>query len=175
MVNFILAGPCSVGKSVVGEHLANHAKLKYLDFDVLGIKDMEKRKGSISPFSRTGLNFRQSLPMIMATSIEGFVLDIGGSTVFHEKADNKERLTQVLWLKNTYLAQVIVLTATKETLSNRYISDESRINKLEFDAIWDEWVNYAEPYWRQCGDVFIDTSFLTIDDVIVKIEATSTL
>ncbi len=152
-----------MGKSVVGEHLANHAQLKYLDFDVLGIKDMEERKESISPFSRTGLNLRQSIPMIIDTSIEGFFLDIGGSTVFHEKADNKERLAQVMWLKNTYLAQVIVLMATKETLANRFVSDESRNNKLGFDATWDECINFAEPYWRQCGDAFIDTSFLTIN------------
>lgn len=173
MVNFILAGSCGVGKSVVGKYLANHAKLKYLDFDALGIKDMEERKGGTSPFSRTGLNFRQSIPMIMDTSIDGYVLDIGGSTVFHEKADNNERLAQVIWLKNTYLARVIVLTATKETLANRFISDESR-DKFDFDAIWDEWINIAEPYWRQCGDVFVDTSFLTISDVITKIEMIST-
>jgi shikimate kinase len=168
-MNFIFAGPCGVGKSVVGKSLANRAKLKYLDFDALGITDMEERKGSISPFSRTGLNFIKSIPMIMDTSVEGYVLDIGGSTVFHEKVDNNERLQQVLWLKHTYLAKIIVLAATKEILVNRFISDESR-NKLDFDASWDEWLNIAEPYWRKCGDEYIDTSFLTVSDVVTQME-----
>jgi shikimate kinase len=168
-VNVILVGPCSVGKSVVGKSFANRAKLKYLDFDALGIADMEERKGGISPFSRTWLNFRQSVPIIMDTSTRGHVLDIGGSTVFHANADNNERLEQVLWLKETYVAQIIVLTATKDTLANRFISDKSR-SIADFDATWDEWSNIAEPYWRQCRGVFIDTSFLTVNDVITQIE-----
>lgn len=168
-MNVLLVGPCGVGKSVVGKSFANRAQLKYLDFDALGIEDMKKRKAGKSPFSRTGLNFRQSIPIIMDATIRGHVLDIGGSTVFYANADNNERLEQVLWVKETYAAQIIVLTATKDTLANRFISDESR-RITDFDAIWDEWSNIAEPYWRQCGDEFIDTSFLTVNDVTTQIE-----
>lgn len=89
-MNVILVGPCGVGKSVVGKSFANRAKLIYLDFDALGVADMEKRKGENSPFSRSRLNFRQSIPIIMDTTIGRYVLDIGGSTIFHAKANNNE-------------------------------------------------------------------------------------
>lgn len=171
-MNVVLVGPCGVGKSAVGAvgaSFANRTKLKYLDFDALGIADMNERKENKSPFSRTWLNFIQSIPIIMDSTIEGYVLDIGGSTVFHAKADNNERLEQVLWLKEAYLAKIIVLMATKEVLANRFISDKSR-NMADFDVIWDEWSNIAEPYWRQCRDESIDTSFLAVNDVTIQIE-----
>ncbi len=41
----------------------------------------------------------------------------------------------------------------------------------EFDEIWENWLDIAEPYWQPCGDTFIDTSFLAVDDVVAKIEA----
>lgn len=168
-MNVILVGPCGVGKSAVGVSFANRAKLKYLDFDALGIVDMDEHKVNKSLFSRRWLNFRKSIPMIMETTVGGYVLDIGGSTVFHANADNNERLEQVLWLKETYVAKIIVLTATKDTLANRFISDKSR-RITDFDAIWDEWSNIAERYWRQCRDESIDTSFLTVNDVTTQIE-----
>ena len=168
-MNVIFVGPCGVGKSVVGKSFANRAKLKYLDFDALGIADSKERKGGISPFSRTGLNFRLSIPIIMNTTIGGHVLDIGGSTVFYANADNNERLEQVLWVKETYAAQIIVLTATKDILANRFISDKSR-RATEFDAVWDEWSDIAEPYWRRCSDKSVDTSFLSVNDVTTQIE-----
>ena len=82
----VLVGPCSVGKSTVAKLLANRANIVCLDFDEIGIQDMQKRKGQVSPFSSSRLNFMQSIPtIILNTTSTGFVLDIGGDTVFRKK------------------------------------------------------------------------------------------
>jgi shikimate kinase len=166
----IFVGPCGVGKSTVAKSFANRANIMCLDFDEIGILDMQKRKGQISPFSSSRLNLMQSIPTLISnpTSTE-FVLDIGGGTVFLENADNNERLTQVLWLKETYTSPVVVLSATKDILLRRFVSTKKR-SESEFGEIWKNWVDIAEPYWQKCGDIFIDTSFLTIDETIGQIE-----
>jgi shikimate kinase len=167
----VLVGPCGVGKSTVAKCLANRVKIPHLDFDEIGIQDMHKRKGGISPFSVSRLNFRQSIPTIIPDAIStSFVLDIGGDTVFRKKADNKERLSQVFWLKETYNCHIIVLTANKEVLHGRFVPAKNR-EQSEFDEIWQNWIDVAEPYWKKCGDTFIDTSYLTVTDIMGQIEA----
>ena len=151
--------------------IASRANLSYLDFDALDIVDMQTRKAQVSPFSVSKLNFMQCLPtLISSVTSAGFVLDIGGETVFRKNVDNNERLNQVLWLKETYTSIVVVLTASKNVLLNRFISAKNR-SENEFDRTWDDWVNVAEPYWQKCGNIFVDTSFLAIDEIIGQIEA----
>ncbi len=167
----VIVGPCGVGKTTVAKILANRANVAYFDFDEIGKLDMLKRKGQVSPFSASRLNFMQSIPtIILSTTSTKFVLDIGGDTVFRKNADNDERLAQVIWLKETYTSPITVLTAKKDVLQGRFISTKKR-SKNEFDEIWKNWVDIAEPHWKNCGDIFIDTSFLTVDEVIGQIEA----
>jgi shikimate kinase len=163
----VIVGPCGVGKSTAAKLLASRANIAYLDFDEIGIQDMQKRKGQISPFSASKLNFMQSLPAI---TVARFVLDIGGDTVFRKDADNNERLAQVILLKETYSTLIVVLTAKKDILQRRFFSTKNR-GENEFDEIWQNWTEIAEPHWKKCGDVFIDTSFLTVDEIIGQIEA----
>jgi shikimate kinase len=166
----VIVGPCGVGKSTVAKLLADRANTPYLDFDEIGIQDMQKRKGQISPFSASRLNFMQSIPTIIPnTTFAKFVLDIGGDTVFRKNTDNDKRLGQVIWIKDTYTSPIIVLTAKKNVLQKRFVSSKKR-NENEFDAIWQNWTDVAEPHWKKCGDIFIDTSFLTVDEIIRQIE-----
>lgn len=167
----VLVGPCGVGKSTVAKLLANRANVAYFDFDEIGIQDMQKRKGQVSPFSASRLNLMQSIPtIILSTTSARFVLDIGGDTVFRKNADNEKRLAQVIWLKETYISYIIVLTAQKDVLQKRFVSTKKR-SENEFDEIWKNWTDVAEPHWNKCGDIFIDTSFLTVDETIDQIEA----
>jgi len=165
----VIVGPCGVGKSTVAKFLANRANTPYLDFDEIGIQDMQKRKGQISPFSVSGLNFMQSIPIIIPnTTSAQFVLDIGGDTVFRQNADNYKRLAQVIWLKETYTSSIVILTAQNDILRKRFISTKNR-SDYEFDEIWQNWTDISEPHWKKCGDIFIDTSFLTINEIIGRI------
>ena len=170
IMKVVLVGPCGVGKSTIAKLLANRADTPYFDFDEIGIQDMKKRKGQISPFSASGLNLMQSIPTIIPnTSSVRFVLDIGGDTVFRKNTDNDKRLAQVIWIKDTYTSPIIVLTAKKNVLQKRFVSTKKR-NESEFDEIWQNWTDVAELHWKKCGDIFIDTSFLTIEETIRQIE-----
>jgi hypothetical protein len=168
-VNIVIAGPCGVGKSKVAKSFAHQTRKKYLDFDELGIADMVKRKVGISPFSSSRLNLKQCLPPILDTISIGFVLDIGGDTVFRPRADNDDRLMQILWLKKTYSAQIVVLTARKDILFERFIASKNR-NASEFDETWMDWVTVGKPYWQRCVDLLVDTSLLATDDTSRQIE-----
>jgi shikimate kinase len=169
-MKLIFVGPCGVGKSTVAKSLANRVNIAYLNFDEFGTLDMETRKGQVSPFSASRLNLMQSIPnIISSTTYTDFALDIGGDTVFRKTTDNKERFKQVLWVKKTYSSHIIVLTAKKDILLSRFISTKSR-NNNDFDEIWENWL-IAEPYWQKCGDIVIDTSFLTVDKTIEQIES----
>ncbi len=173
-MNLVIVGPCGVGKSSVSTVLANRGNLTPFDFDELGIADMQKHKGHISPFSVSRLNLCQSLSPILSTISKEFVLDVGGETIFRPNVDNEERLTQVLRFKKTYLAKIVVLTATKDVLRSRFISAKERIEtpsiENDFNKTWKNWQDIAEPYYQRCGDIFIDTSFLAVEDVVRQIE-----
>jgi len=168
-MRLVIVGPCGVGKSTIAKALSIRTKAIYYDFDSLGIADMEKRHGHYSPFSVSALNFRESIPLILVDPHKGFILDIGGVTVFRKNVDNYERLTQVYWVKTTYQAKIVVLTANKEILKSRFHATRKQCQD-EFEDIWQNWSKIAQRYWKQCGDIFIDTSNLIVDDVIRKLE-----
>lgn len=90
---------------------------------------------------------------------------------FAKNADNDERLAQVIWLRETYASPIIVLTAKKDVLQKRFVSTKKR-SENEFDEIWKNWTDVAEPHWKKCKGIFIDTSLLTVDETIGQIEAT---
>jgi len=162
MINLAIVGPCGVGKSTVAKIVCSDLQINYMDFDALGIEDMNSRRIGFSPYSVSKLNFHS---VFDNQKILGkFLLDIGGDTVFRPNVDNDERLEQIFWLKNTYSMQIVVLTARREILAFRFIATKNRCT-LEFDDIWNNWVNYAQPNWDRCGDIFIDTSSITAEDI----------
>jgi shikimate kinase len=158
-----------VGKSTVAAALAIRANMMELDFDMLGIRDMEQPNAHESPFSATKLNLRQSLPQIVSSTSTGFVLHFGGETIFRNRVDNNQRLKQIVWLKQSYSARIVVLTATKDVLLGRFVSTRSGRDD-DFERTWVDWLSVSCPRWRQCSDLFIDTSSLAVDDVIRQIE-----
>ena len=168
-MNVVLVGPCGVGKSTVGKCVADLANLEYIDFDAEGRLDGVVEK---PPFSKYFLDFKRSLPIVIKNSTTGFVLDIGGDNVFNRNANNDERLDQVLWVKNEYNVQFVVLTATKDILKKRFFSSKGRSENGpdNFDKLWEEWSDIIKPYWEKCGDIFIDTSSLTVEEIRIQIE-----
>lgn len=163
-MNLVLVGPCGVGKSAVGQVLADRLGKAYLDFDALRTKDQKDHPGQVSPFSVSCLDLRIALPPIFSQLSSGFVLDIGGDTVFRANQDNRDRFSQVLWFKRSYKFHLIILTATKKILVDRFISTKNR-GVGDFAGVWDDWSKISLPYWLNCGDFFIDTSFLSIEQV----------
>ncbi|MEK7325533.1 MAG: hypothetical protein AAB217_09795, partial [Chloroflexota bacterium] len=140
-------------------------KVKCLDFDEIRSRDMRDRKGQVSPCSVSRLNLTECLTPTLKACGERFVLDFGGDSVFRKSKDNEERLEQVLWLKRTYAAQVVVLTAQKDVLRRRFLATKDRAAD-EFDELWQTWILIEEPYWQRCADQFLDTTNLTPENVV---------
>ena len=168
-MNVLIAGPCAVGKSTLAKSLSTQTGKKYLDFDELGLVDMATRKGGILPFSKSGLNFKLSLLPIIEKISGEFILDIGGDTVFYSRANNNERLTQVLWLKKNYTISVFMLVASREILFKRFATSKNR-KVSEFDDPWQDWITVGEPYWRQCSDIVIDTSLQAPEEICQQVK-----
>ena len=172
-MNVMLVGPCGVGKTTVSMRVAVLAKLKYHDFDAIGIAHMKKVNPLISPYSKSRLNLKKSLHLILGQAATRFILAMGGDTVFNKCANNDERLEQVLCAKKTYALQIVVLTARKDILEKRFVAsrNEFTLELSDFGRDWEEWLDIAEPYWRKCSDIVIDTSDLAPDEVRIRIEA----
>jgi len=165
-LNLIFAGPCGVGKSTIAKIYSQQFNLAYLDFDELRRVHAEK-----TSFSLKYLNLKDVLQNIAPNlSSTKFLLDIGGDTVFRRNTNNAKRLEQIVWIKETYRSKVVVLSARKEILFFRFLSTKKRRIK-EFSNVWEEWVNIAEPNWKEAGDIFIDTSFLSTQKTIQALEA----
>lgn len=154
-----IAGPCSVGKSTVSNIVSKYLSIEYLDYDNLGIKDMENNNHQISPFSLMGFNLKKSIYPLIENNSNGFIIDMGGENVFRHGVDNDNRLRQILDLKEDLQVKVIVLFSNQQILYKRFCSSKNR-KKEEFLSIWNNWIELIFPYWKICGDRFIDTSYL---------------
>lgn len=167
-MNIVIAGPCGVGKSEIGRALAEEAGLSFLEFDELRADEMGRRREGFSPCSVSQLDLRKCLPPVLNALCREFVLDIGGDTVFRRDANNSERREQVLWLKRSYCALLVVLTAERETLLQRF-SESKHQGTSEFDGLWLDWKSIGEPYWLGCADKVVDTTSKSIEDSIMEI------
>ena len=169
-MNIVIAGPCGVGKSTVAKPLAEQVQAEYLDFDEI----RATKKNSI-PCMLSRLNIIECLSSELALFKLGFVLDVGGGTVFRPNTDNVERMRQVRQLKNLYLARVVVLTADRDTLFKRYMNSKPDVsskneNASYFENALSNWKVTEQPYWEQCAELTIDTTLLTGKDTIKMIE-----
>jgi shikimate kinase len=167
-MNIVIAGPCGVGKSTIAQSFAQRNGLVFLDLDDIREEDISNRKYGFSPCSASKLNLRECLPSVLHALAEEFVLDIGGDTVFRPDADNDERRQQVLWLKRSYSAFLLVLTAGKESLFQRFSTGKNR-DLSEFEALWLDWKTIGEPNWFGCADLVIDTTDKTINESVDEI------
>lgn len=150
----MIAGPCGVGKSTISRLLAEKANATHLDFDEVRVADMKQRHGQVSPCSMSALNLRECIPPYLDNCVTGFVLDFGGDTVFRRNVDNEHRLEQTVWLKQTYDAAILVITAEQTELRRRFLASKNR-KPNEFNAVWQDWENIAGAFWRKCADAII--------------------
>jgi len=161
-MKLVVVGPCGVGKSRISRIIAENANVVYIDFDEIRAADMNRRRGQVSPCSVSRLNLRKCIPYVLDPYPEGFILDMGGDTVFRSNADNENRFEQVMWLKQTYSASITLITAEEKELCQRFLASKNR-GAEEFDNLWQNWQTIEEPYWRRCADVVIDSTGLSLD------------
>jgi hypothetical protein len=158
----LLSGPCGVGKTSIAALLETRfSGLRHLDVDRLSVlpDGMSFAPGCAS----SSFNLEDCLSAHLAASPSGFVIDIGGDTMFREGADNDQRLRQVLEFKQRHGVRVVLLTSQEAVLRSRFVACKSRLPD-EFDAPWRDWVETAEPYWRRCADCVVDAGAFDLAD-----------
>ena len=175
-MNIILTGPCGVGKSTIGQSYANRKGIEFIDFDEYRAVEMEKARPNNSTCSVSHLDLRKCLPPLLDVLSKNFILDIGGDTVFRPIADNEDRKDQIHWLKSNYSARLVLLTAKRDILFQRFSTSKDRNRRganelnVEFDELWNNWLSIGEPYWCECADLQIDVSSQSIKESISQIE-----
>ena len=90
--NLLFAGPCGVGKSTISKKIADLLLMYYVDFDLLGLVDMEKRKGNVSPFSLSGLNFSKSIAPLIDHQHRQFCYRYGRRKYFSPKGRQRRTI-----------------------------------------------------------------------------------
>ncbi len=146
--------------------------MKHLDLDKIREND------NSLPCSLSKLNIIECLSKELSNASTKFILDIGGGTVFYQTANIDEQLNLIIRLKKEYLAQVILLKANKGNLFERYTIStmkkgivSAKSNKDYFNMAWVNWRKFEQPNWKKCSDATIDTTSLTVNDVVKEIHA----
>jgi shikimate kinase len=153
-----------VGKTAVANILATRISMTALDFDEIRAKHVH-----MPEFRLSSLNLVRCLPILLRLAPTGFVLDVGGDTVFRPNAKNDARLTDLQQFKNASASLVVVLTATRDVLLKRFLSTKGR-SLATPNHPWEDWERVAAPYWAQCADFSLDTSSLDPNQVASRIE-----
>ena len=161
--NIALIGFMGTGKTVVGKSLAKKLNKKYVDMDALIVKKAGKSIPRI--FEEDGeIRFRE-LEIEVTKEISGMkdvIIDCGGGVVLNKI--NIDRLKRN--------AIVILLTASPEIILNRVLKEKGQRPLLEVSDRMKkikDLLSFREPFYNRSADYIIDTSGLSIDEVVERI------
>ncbi|MFH1201861.1 MAG: shikimate kinase [Candidatus Omnitrophota bacterium] len=161
MKNIYLIGFMGTGKTAVGKALAKRLNLKFLDLDSL-IEEKEGLKIT-EIFSQKGEPYFRKVEKGVVKEISqksGLVVGCGGGVVLdNENLDNLKKTGIIVCLK---ASPRVILSRTKDT---RY---RPLLDVLDPKAKIAELLNLREPFYAK-ADYQIDTSSLTIDEVVANI------
>jgi cytidylate kinase len=161
-MNILLSGPCGIGKTAIASRLSINLRIKHVDLD----------KFSDLPCTRGWFDLNKCMPILQKEITGDFILDVGGSTIFHRGVDNDNHLKDILSVKQICQFIVITLFANKEIAEKRFKATRSSytLTQDDFEKIWLEWNEIILPYWEKCLDFLVDTSYLSIDQTCQIIE-----
>jgi shikimate kinase len=162
-MNIILIGFMGSGKSAVGHRLARLRKMHYLDTDELiektekmSINDIFAKKGEV--------HFRSLESEVIKTlqDYDNFVISTGGGMVLRE--ENVKMLKEI--------GPLVLLWADPEVVYQRVKRHAHRplLNVPDPKAEIKKILDYREPIYRKVADLVIDTSKMTVEEEVKKIE-----
>jgi len=159
--NIVLVGFMGTGKTVVAKGLAKHLKREYLSLDEL-IEKREKRRIT-EIFAESGENYFRNIESQVVKEIsdkENLIIDAGGGVVIREENVSNLKKNGILFcLKAT---PEVILERTKK------ISNRPLLNVINPKEKIEELLKIREPFYKR-ADYFIDTSNLSISEVVNKI------
>ena len=151
-VRIMLVGPAGVGKSDAARAIHDACPaIEHIEHDSL------KPEGpGLSPCSVSGFNLTECFGPHVRRAPQ-FVLDVGAGCVFRAGVDNETRFREVQEFKAQHSLQVVLLTARREIVLERYLTFPGSFEKY-FESAWLGWNQIEGPYWARCADFTIDSS-----------------
>ena len=158
-MNIAVYGFMGVGKTTIGELLAENLGYDFIDMDA----EIEKREGTTirEIFRVKGEpKFRQLESKLVKelSQRDGLVIACGGGAV--ADPDNAETLRKT--------SRMVYLTASIEEVINRTISDNNR-PLLEVQnpvAVASELLEQRKPVYTKYAEITVDTTDMTPDEVV---------
>jgi shikimate kinase len=162
-MNIILIGFMGSGKSAVGHRLAKKLKMDYLDTDEL-IEKTEKISINEIFAKKNEEHFRNLETEVIKTlqDYDNFVISTGGGMVLRE--ENVKMLKEI--------GPLVLLWADPEVVYERVKKHTHRplLNVPDPVADIKKILDKREPVYRKVADLVIDTSKMTLEEEVKKIE-----
>ncbi len=162
MKNIVLTGFMGAGKNAIGKRLAQELDLKFVDTDNI----IEKEEGiTITQiFKRFGEKHFRKLEKEVVKKVasgEDQVISTGGGVVL-----DQENISN---LKKKGI--IICLWASPEVIRKRTEKEAHRplLEGGEGRRPIEELLDYRKPFYEKSADYIIDTSHLTMEEVVKKI------
>ena len=164
-MNVILCGMMGVGKTAVGERLAQKLGRRWIDTDIL----IEEKYGGIAEiFERFGEEYFRSLETEIVAGLvqeDGLVISVGGGLVVKEE--------NVALLKRN--GKMVYLQASTETLTERLAVGNSRpllqTGEGTLFSRVETLLKKRAPIYARAADFTVDTNGKNIESVALEIEA----
>lgn len=148
-IRLLLAGPAGVGKTELARAITStRPDVRHIEHDAL----KRVRESCSSQCFDPQACFSPEL-----LSLERFVIDMGGGLVFRGNADNEARLRKMIEFKGEYSLAVVLLTASRSVVRQRYLSCKEGTSS-GFEQDWPDWEMVERPWWQRCADFEFDVS-----------------
>ncbi|MFH1563907.1 MAG: shikimate kinase [Nitrospirota bacterium] len=163
MNNIILLGFMGSGKTTVGKLLAEKSHKDFVDLDDWIEKKAEMTINEI--FDKNGeAYFRELEKKIVEKAgniLTNTVISTGGGVILREKnVENLHQTGVLIWLK---VSPEKVYERTKNAIYRPLLNCPDPLEKIK------ELLSFRTPYYTKSADYIIDTSNLTVEDVVTKI------
>lgn len=163
MNNIILLGFMGSGKTVVGKLLAEKLHKGFVDLDDWIEKEAEMTINEI--FDKNGeAYFRELEKKIVEKArniLTNTVISTGGGVILRERnVENLHQAGVLIWLK---VSPEKVYERTKNAIHRPLLNCPDPIGKIK------ELLSFRTPYYTRATNYIIDTSNLTVEEVVTKI------
>jgi len=163
MNNIILLGFMGSGKTAVGKGLATKFNMDFIDLDEWIEKEAKMTIKEI--FDKFGESYFRELEKKIVkkacAELNNSVISTGGGVILNkENVENLHQAGILFWLK---VAPDKVYERTKNTSSRPLLNCPDPVKKIK------ELLSLRTPYYTKAADYIVDTTELTIEEVVTKI------
>ncbi|MEW6608516.1 MAG: shikimate kinase [bacterium] len=163
MNNIILSGFMGSGKTAVGKQLSSKLNMDFIDLDDWIEEEAQMAINEI--FAKFGEDYFRELEKEIVKkaceSLKNSVISTGGGVILRdENVENLHRAGIVIWLKVT---PEKVYERTKDASHRPLLNCPNPLEKIK------GLLSFRTPYYTAAADFIVDTSDLTVEEVVLRI------